>query len=401
MSINEIDIDRTSKVPVFRQIYAKLFEEIKNGFYEETGKLPSEKDLCSRFNVERNTVRKALKILVEERQITRVPGIGTKLLPEKDRKLSGRQYFVPNSEWPRYPNSSHAIPVKNSLRRMFPAKQKNNIILLIAQVDYLNSPDRESFHYKLIHNLDKHLSRLGYNLLFKPISHNGTVTDTINSALPQGIIFDSFNPDSCYQEAADFGLPCVSINHYTSLFTSIVSNNFEGAYNVTKELANAGHRRIAFITGKCSHQTSIERLNGVQALCGSRGISLGNEYIISGDWTFASGVDAAKKILGMKISQQPTAIFAFNDDLAYGCYSLLQNKGLSVPKNMSLVGFDKSDRYLDMFPPITTVDVNIDAIVDYACLYLSSILSGSRPSGQAKIQIDTIIRDNGTIKFLK
>ncbi|MCL2479954.1 MAG: substrate-binding domain-containing protein, partial [Treponema sp.] len=215
------------------------------------------------------------------------------------------------------------------------------------------------------------------------------------------IIFDSYNPDPCYQEAAGFALPCVSINHYTPLFTSIVSNNFEGAYRVTKELADAGHRRIAFITGKSSHQTSVERLNGIQALCGSRGISLESDCLISGDWTFGSGTEAAKKILGMKVSRRPTAVFAFNDDLAYGCYSVLRNRGLSVPADMSLVGFDKSDRYLDMFPPITTVDVNIDAIVDYACWYLSSCLSGFPPAGQAKIQIDTTICDNGTIRILK
>jgi len=379
MSIDETGIDRSCKTPVFRQIYAILLEEIKNGLYVETEKLPSEKELCLRFNVERNTVRKALQILVDENRIARVPGIGTKLLPE----------------------TSHEESVKFSQRRGFQVKLKNNIVLLIAQVDYLSSPDRESFHYKLIHSLEKYLSRLGYNLLFKPMGHNGTVADTIRSALPLGIIFDSYNPDSCYQEAAGFALPCVSVNHYTPLFTSIVSNNFEGAHKVTKELADAGHRRIAFITGKSSHQTSVERLNGVQALCGSLGIPLENEYIISGDWTFGSGAEAAKRILGMKASRRPTAVFAFNDDLAYGCYSVLRNRGLSVPADMSLVGFDKSDRYLDMFPPITTVDVNIDAIVDYACWYLSSCLSGFPPTGQAKIQIDTTICDNGTIKTLK
>jgi hypothetical protein len=54
-----------------------------------------------------------------------------------------------------------------------------------------------------------------------------------------------------------------------------------------------------------------------------------------------------------------------------------------------------------MFPPITTVDVNIQAIVDYACWYLSSSLSGWVPAGLAKIQIDTTFCDNGTIKLLE
>jgi DNA-binding LacI/PurR family transcriptional regulator len=53
-----------------------------------------------------------------------------------------------------------------------------------------------------------------------------------------------------------------------------------------------------------------------------------------------------------------------------------------------------------MFPPITTVDVNLNAIMDYACWYLESRLSGHAPQVCAKIQIDTTIRDNGTIKTL-
>jgi len=375
MNNDETVIDRSSKTPVFRQIYSILLKEMKDGFYAETGKLPSENELCQRFDVERNTVRKALQILVDENLIARVPGVGSKL-------LGGEQVKV--------------IP-----RRSGQVKQKNNIILLITQVDYLHSPDRESFHYKLINNFEKRLSRLGYNLLFKPMGQDGIVTDTIHSTLPRGVIFSSYNPDSYYREAASFGLPCVSVNHYTPLFTSIVSNNFEGAYGVTKELVNAGHRRIAFITGKSSHQTAVERLNGVQALCGSLNIPLKSEYIIPGNWSFRSGVEAAEKVLEMKAAQRPSAIFAFNDDIAYGCYSVLQGRGLSVPGDMSLVGFDMSDRYLAMFPPITTVDVNIHAIVDYACWYLSSSLSGWAPTGQAKIQIDTTICDNGTIKVLK
>jgi LacI family transcriptional regulator len=379
--IEKIGIDRTSKKPVFKQIYDILFEEMKGGFYDQAGRLPSEKELCLRFDVERNTIRKALQILVDENRIARVPGIGTKLLPDSS-PLDIEQVQV----------------FSRGVKRII---KKNNIILLITQVDYLHTPDSESFHFKLIHSFERSLSRLGYNLLFKPIGQDGIFADTIRSAMPQGIIFDSFNPDSYYREAAGFGLPCVSVNHYTPLFTSIVSNNFEGAYQVTRELVDAGHKRIAFITGKSSHQTNIERLNGVQALCNSRDIPLINEYLILGDWTFGSGAEEEKKILAMKTSIRPTAIFAFNDDLAYGCYSVLRSRGVSVPSDMSLVGFDKSDRYVVMFPPITTMDVNIKAIVDYACWYLSSSLSGWTPAGQAKIQIETTICNNRTIEILK
>jgi DNA-binding LacI/PurR family transcriptional regulator/DNA-binding transcriptional regulator YhcF (GntR family) len=359
-------IDRTRKQPVFKQIYNILLAELDTGCYKESGMLPSEKELCGRFNVERNTVRKALRILVDEERVVRVPGLGTRIL------------F--NQEGPHTP------------------PEAGKIVVLITQKDYLLSGDGESFHYKLIHTIEKRLSDQGYHLVFKTVGKNGAVTETIRGISPSGIIFDSFNQDAYYQEAAQSGLPCVSINHYTPLMTSIVSNNFDGAYKVAERLINAGHRRIAFILGKRSHQTTIERLSGIQSLYMSRDIPLKEEDLIGGNWLFSSGIEAGERILAMDSAERPTAIFAFNDDMAYGCFNTLQRGGLSVPDDISIVGFDKSDRYSAMFPPISTLDVNLDAIVDYACWYLADSLAGKPPKARAKIQIDTTFCDNGTIK---
>ncbi|MDR1319545.1 MAG: GntR family transcriptional regulator [Treponema sp.] len=368
-------IDRSSKTPIFRQIYDILLSEMIGGIYAVNGNMPSEKELCLRFDVERNTVRKALQILVEEKRITRIPGIGSRVLPAGEAK-------------------------KNPFPSGRPAAETGRIIILVTQIDYLHSPDGESFHYRLIHGFEKRLSRLGYNLLFKPAGKDGTVAETVRSTAPQGIIFDSFNQDTHYREAVRSGLPCISVNHYTPFFTSIVSNNFDGAYRIAELLTGAGHDKIAFITGKSSHQSNMERLSGVQTLYAARGVSLRPEYLIPSDWTFASGALAAERILSMKAAERPTAVFAFNDDLAYGCYSVLERRGLKIPEDISVVGFDKSDRYKDMFPPITTVDVNLDAIVDYASWYLDNRFSGQAPETCAKIQIDTTICDNGTIKAL-
>ncbi|MDR1901671.1 MAG: GntR family transcriptional regulator [Treponema sp.] len=369
------DIDRTSKMPVFRQIYSILISEIRDGVYPPGGKLPSENELCLRFDVERNTVRKALRILVDEKRIARSPGIGTRILLHTPSDI---------------PSPALAAPVN----------QASKIIILITQVDYLRSSNGESFHYNLIHSFESRLSRLGFNLLFKPVSRAGMVSETICSAAPQGIIFDSLNYDTYYREAVLSGLPCVSVNHYTPHFTSIVSNNFEGAYQVTKLLTEAGHKKIAFITGKSSHQTTMERLSGIQSLYTVKGLPLLPEYLIPGDWTFSSGISAGEGILAMQGELRPTAVFAFNDDLAYGCYTALYRHGLKVPDDISIVGFDKSDRYNGMFPPITTVDVNLNAIVDYACWYLLDSFSGLAPKSRAKIQIDTTICDNGSVRTL-
>ena len=384
---NGSPIDRDSNEPVFKQIYRILLSEINEELYNNAGKLPSEKDLCLRFDVERNTVRKALRILTEEKRITRVPGVGSQLLPSSRMSLD---YEAPGNP-SGYPGA--ALPANT---------QKNNIVLLITQVDYPRSPERGSFNYILVNSFEERLFKLGYNMLFKPVGQDRIVSETIMGAAPCGIIFNSLIQESFYREAAAFDLPCVSVNHYTPLFTSIVSNNFEGAYQIVKRLIDAGHRRIACITGRESHQTNRERLNGVLALCSSQGISMPNEYIIPGEWNFNSGAEATKKILDMKAGLRPTAIFAFNDEMAYGCLNELKEQGISVPEDISLAGFDNNDRYKAILQyPITTVDVNMNTIVDYACWYLTSSISGLTPKGRAKIQIDTTICDNGTIKHIR
>lgn len=73
---------------------------------------------------------------------------------------------------------------------------------------------------------------------------------------------------------------------------------------------------------------------------------------------------------------------------------------VDVPGEISLVGFDKSDKFGEVFRRITTVDVNIDAMVQYACWYLSACLNGNAPKLPAKIQISTTIVDNQTVRPL-
>jgi LacI family transcriptional regulator len=126
-------------------------------------------------------------------------------------------------------------------------------------------------------------------------------------------------------------------------------------------------------------------------------MQLKDEDIFTGDWLFGSGTEAASRILGMKARERPTAVFAFNDDMAYGCYNGLTRKGLRVPEDISIVGFDNTDRYTDMFPPISTVDVNLPAMVDCAAWYFMETLTGRAPEAIARIEIRSTFCDRGTI----
>jgi len=369
-----IEIDRTGKQAVYRQIYSIILKEIKDGVYDNVAVLPSEKELCDRFNVERNTLRKALQMLVDEELIYKKPGYGTMLA--KDGSIFEK-----------------AKAVDTELEHV----RKN--ILLVTQEDYLQD-NGEYFHFRMINRIDRSISEMGYNLIFKSVDGNGGFKDVIKHTMPAAIIFDSYVHEDLYNDGLDSDVPCISINHYTSLMTSVVSNNFDGAYNVAKTLYNAGHRRLAVITGKRNYQTNIERMSGLHTFYMKKGISLGEMLVLEGDWLFSSGACAGEQIIYMKESERPTAVFAFNDDMAVGCYSSFQRAGIRVPQDISIVGFDNTDKYSSIFPMITTVDVNVDAMIEHTCWILSGYLDGTAPRGTVKIQIDTTICDNGTIRKL-
>jgi len=368
------EINRTGKQAVYRQIYSILLKEIKDGVYDNAVVLPSEKELCTRFRVERNTLRKALRILVDEGLIYKKPGFGS-MLANNGSTFEKAEIVSTDSELVR----------------------KN--ILLVTQEDYLQD-NGEYFHFRLINRINRNISEIGYNLIFKSIDLDSSFQEIIRQTMPAAIIYDSYVHTDLYKEGLDASVPCISINHYTPLMTSVVSNNFDGAYNLANTLYKAGHRKLAVITGKQNYQTNIERMSGLQKLYLKKRLSLNKMLVIDGDWLFSTGVRAGDQIISMPETERPTAVFALNDDMAYGCYSSFMRAGIRVPEDISIVGFDNTDRYSSIFPMITTVDVNVDAMIEHSCWIISGYLDGTAPRDSVKIQIDTTICDNGTIREL-
>lgn len=366
-------IDRKIKLPIYKQIYTILDHELENGVYDEVEILPSEKELCDRFDVERNTVRKALQLFVDEGRVKKMPGYGTKILRGEEQL--------------------ERTPEKR-------VKIHDNILMLTRESNPLGNKNVESFHLKLMWLLEQNFSEMGYNLVFKMLSPHTTLEEIVAFTHPVAVVFDSYFPSHYYQQALQLGIPCISINHYTPWLLSVVSNNFDGAYRAAERLTDAGHRRIALIIGKSEYQTSMERLSGVQSLYQAKGLVLDPSYVFSGSWLFEFGAAVGEKILAMPKEKRPTAVFAFNDDLAYGCLSTLEKHGVRVPEEISLIGFDRSERYEAVFRPIDTVDVSIEAMVQYACWYLHSLFEGRSPKALAKLQVATTLIENGTVTEL-
>jgi len=134
---------------------------------------------------------------------------------------------------------------------------------------------------------------------------------------------------------------------------SITYDNENSAYEITRKLIDAGHRRIALIAGHSASTDAQQRLSGFRAAMDEADLYVPSEYIRWGDWEFQSGLEQGGALMDM--NTRPTGIFSMNDTMAVGCYRAIKNFGFHIPEDISVVGFDNREIAQLINPPLTTV----------------------------------------------
>ena len=133
----------------------------------------------------------------------------------------------------------------------------------------------------------------------------------------------------------------------------VVTHDRDGAAEAAEYLHMLGHRDIALITGPGNYRSALERTEGFIGALRNSGVELPKNRIIEAGYTFESGVAAAEKLLAGK--HRPTAIFTGNDEMAAGVYKVAMRSGISIPQQLSIVGFDDSPLASRLWPSLTTV----------------------------------------------
>lgn len=133
----------------------------------------------------------------------------------------------------------------------------------------------------------------------------------------------------------------------------VASNDQIGTAEAAAHLIALGHRRIAVIEGPAGYRSARERLTGFRDEIARAGLEMPPEYVVQGGYTFDSGVACAERLLAL--DPRPTAIFASNDEMAAGVYHVAYVRGLRIPEDLSVIGFDDTPLAARMWPPLTTV----------------------------------------------
>ncbi len=154
------------------------------------------------------------------------------------------------------------------------------------------------------------------------------------------------------------GLPFVLIHNQGGLLSTVPSvriTSWEGGFVATQYLINLGHRRIAYIGKTSPARDAIERIAGYRAALEVANLPQDPQLLCEGNFSEADGYTAAMALLDLP--EPPTAIFAGNDRQAAGVYRALHERGMKVPGEMSVIGFDNLPYTELMNPPLTTVQV--------------------------------------------
>jgi DNA-binding LacI/PurR family transcriptional regulator len=140
----------------------------------------------------------------------------------------------------------------------------------------------------------------------------------------------------------------------------VCSDNYSGACQATEYLLQLNHRSIAFVAGPEGWASAEERCRGYRETLQKRGLQFRPELLYRGDLRFESGISALEYFL--TLPEWPTAIFSANDQMALGVLSKAGSLNMSIPRDMSLVGFDDIPLYSPHATRLTTVRQNIDEI---------------------------------------
>lgn len=157
-------------------------------------------------------------------------------------------------------------------------------------------------------------------------------------------------------------------------------DNEEGGRLATSHLIAQGHRDVAFISGDPDHPDAVQRLSGYKLALEREGIAFRPELVVQGDYTEQSGFQSVQKLLDAR--QHFTAIFSANDQMAVGAAHGLMHRGLRVPDDVSLVGFDDLPTSRFAFPPLTTVRQPAYELGQLAGRAMLKLLAGDKPNLQ-------------------
>jgi LacI family transcriptional regulator len=191
------------------------------------------------------------------------------------------------------------------------------------------------------------------------------------------------------------GIPIVLVDYESKKrrHSAVLIDNRSGAQKAVQHLLERGHRSVAFIAGDIAHPSIAERFGGYQDALKENSIPFDQNLIVVDQPALRGndGAEAMGKIL--QRGKFPTAVFAANDAMAIGCARFLRERGLKIPDDIAVVGFDDIEMSSHLEPPLTTVRVFKEEMGKLAVLRLVEMIkSKTRTLITTHVPVELIVR---------
>ena len=174
----------------------------------------------------------------------------------------------------------------------------------------------------------------------------------------------------------------------------VLVDNYRGGYLATEYLISLGHHRIGCITGPSDTTPSADRVHGYVDAFTAAGLPVDDNLIVKGDFRYRSGAEGTRQLLDRE--EPPTAIFVCNDVMSMAAMAVVRERGLNIPDDISIIGFDDIPLASFTSPPLTTIAQPIQEIGKIATDLLIERMSrsSSRPSQRIVLDVQLVVRNS-------
>lgn len=327
------------------------------------------KDIAKLANVSHTTVSRALNNSPYVKPETK----------EKIKALAEELNYVPNY------NAKSLVLLKSYIIGVF--------------FSSISEGTSDTFFHQVINGVNKVMDTK-YNLIIRGID-NYEYSRPIDNKSVDGIIVvsQSEHDDDFIKTIIEKDIPMVVLNRAIEQegIVNILSNDTKGSYDAVEYLIQNNHRKIAFIQGNSEFESNKYRKKGYMRALEDYNIKIDDDYILGGKYTLENGYDNMKKLI--ELEDRPTAVFCANDDIAVGAIKAVFESGLSVPDDISIIGFDNSNFCDYVTPTLTSVKKDSLVMSEMGGTYLLDIIN-KKNVDKNKIFIESYLVERDSVKRL-
>lgn len=290
---------------------------------------------------------------------------------------------------------------RNMIATAMIKKQTSTFGLIIPDI-------KNIFYADLTRSVEDTANRFGFNIVLcntdNDLNKEAEYIDFLLAKGVDGIIFST-------PEVRDHNIKEV-VENYPELpvvilgsklpginISEILVDNFDGGYIATNHLLELGHNQIAFFSGGADSYASIERHKGFQYAMSEKKVKINEDFVIFDKFYIESGYRNALKLLTQK--DRPTAIFAASDAIAVGIYKAARELKLSIPNDLSVIGFDNSQYAEIVTPMLTTIHTPIIEMGERAMEIAIKTLKEKRIFKETLVFHPTLIERESTMKRIE